>query len=405
MSREENSIMTTNFSFHQNIPNLNRTQQNISGAKHILQDCCYWLGAVITLSIIFISTPSLAEPYLAYKTNNKCSACHVNPVGGGARNTYGNFYGTRVLPAKAGDDVMFDPGALADTLRIGTDIRANFTHTNQEESATDDTTTTQGFETQNAQVYLHFQPKGSRFSFYLDEQVAPGAALTREAFVLARLGKSHYIKAGRMMLPYGIRLEDDSAFVRQFTQFNFDNNDNGVELGLEFQRAVVNFAVTNGTSSDRNEDDKLQYLVKTEWLGNNWRVGGNALINQSSGGDRQMYGAYAGINLAGFTFLFEADRIRDESIQNAFGDDIEQNIFFAEVNRQIRDGLNLKLTYELADPDINIDENQRTRSSAVAEYTPVSNVQFRGGLRIGDDIPQRDIGNFNTFFVQAHFYY
>jgi len=63
------------------------------------------------------------------------------------------------------------------------------------------------------------------------------------------------------------------------------------------------------------------------------------------------------------------------------------------------------LTSEYLDPDVDIDENERNRHSLVLEYTPFTHMQLRAGLRMGDDIPQRDEGNFTDIFLQTHMYF
>lgn len=356
--------------------------------------------AFVALLFAVVLIPAKAEPYLASKTGNKCSTCHVNPIGGGARNAFGSYYGTHMLPAHPGDTMGSDPGGLNEYIRIGADLRASFQRYEE-----DNADPTQGFETQSAQVYVHLQPKGSRFSLYIDEQVAPGAALNREAFVMAKLSGNHYVKAGKIMLPYGIRLEDDSAFVREATQITFDNSDNGVELGLDFNKALFNVVLSNGTGAATNDDDRFQYVVRGEYIERNWRIGGSTLVNESTAGTRKIWGVFAGVHLYGFTLLAEVDQIKDESLINAFGGDTEQIVTLFEVNRELSKGMNLKVTHETFDPESNTDNNERTRSSVLLEYTPFANFQLRGGIRNGDDIPQRDQGNFKDLFVQAHLYF
>ncbi len=82
-----------------------------------------------------------------------------------------------------------------------------------------------------------------------------------------------------------------------------------------------------------------------------------------------------------------------------------QEVNLVELNRELAQGYNLKLTTEWLNPDTAIDENERTRHSLLLEYTPYASVQLRGGIRVGEDIPQRERGNFTRGFVQVHFYY
>ncbi|HSX85222.1 MAG TPA: hypothetical protein VLE50_07425 [Cellvibrio sp.] len=355
------------------------------------------LFCALALSLI---SPANAEPYLAIKNNTQCSTCHINPAGGGARNTYGAYYGSHVLPQTAGSLELFDAGNMGATLRIGADLRAQYYQTDSDEGAD-----TRGFETQSGQLYLVLQPKDSRFSLYIDEQIAPGGALNREAFILTRLNGQHFLKAGRIMLPYGIRLEDDSAFIRQASGFNFDTGDNGVELGSQYTKTLVNIALSNGSSGLNNDDQNMQFLTRAEYLGSNWRLGATALYNDAEAGARTQANVFGGFVWRGFVLLAEVDLIEDESIETIPGEYQEQRVGLLEINREISKGYNIKFTTEYLDPDDNIDENQRVRNSLLLEYTPFANLQIRGGLRNGEDIPQQEEGNYLNFFAQLHFYY
>lgn len=358
------------------------------------------LSGIVILAINCCVTPARAEPYLAFKNNMFCSGCHINPIGGGARNTYGAYYGTTVLPQTAGSLTQFDAGNITESLRIGANFRANYTQTDLKKG--EDTTT---FETQSGQIYLILQPKDSRFSLYIDEQLAPTGAINREAFILTKLNNNHSIKAGNLMLPYGIRLEDDTAFIRQATGFNFDNSDNGVEWDWQTNHTFFSAAISNGSSGLTNNDKGLAYLTRIEYLGDNWRAGVSGVYNNADLGARYQANLFGGFNWIGFTFLAEVDSIKDKSISHIAGTYEEQRISFVEVNREITKGLNIKVTTEYFDPDTHINENERVRHSFLVEYTPFANLQIRGGVRDGKDIPQKISSNYTNIFAQLHLYY
>jgi len=136
-----------------------------------------------------------------------------------------------------------------------------------------------------------------------------------------------------------------------------------------------------------------------------FRGGFNAAMNSAEAGQRLTSGIFGGVNLYDYVILAEWNQISDESIQNSIGDDQSQEVLFLELNKLISKGINLKLTYEYLDPDINIGNDERTLTSAQVEVTPIANFQIRGGLRFGEDIPQRDAGNFDQFFLQGHLYF
>ena len=73
-----------------------------------------------------------------------------------------------------------------------------------------------------------------RLLVYVDEQVAPGGALNREAWGMFWWDDhTWYVKAGQMYLPFGLRLQDQTAFVQQITNINMTTPDQGLEVGWE----------------------------------------------------------------------------------------------------------------------------------------------------------------------------
>lgn len=369
--------------------------------KSLITDPILWCLLGFLVFGVFLNTRVQAEPYLALRSNLQCSACHINPLGGGARNSFGAYYGSQVLPATVGDTSGMDAGQISEFFRVGGDLRVNLNVSDND--AGDEA---RSFNTQSGQLYLAIQPKGSNFMFYLDEQIAPGGALNREAWVKATLGKSrHYIKAGTLMLPFGYRFEDDESFGRIASRVTFDSNDTGVELGLEYSRLSLSFAATNGTSASTNSDTHFAFATRGEYVGNNLRAGLSFLTNETEqtgvAGETNMYAVFGGFNLLGFNVLGEFDSIAEE----LNGVEITQEAMLFEVNRELKKGYNLKLTLEQLDPDTEVDNDERTRSSLLLEATPWAWIQMRGGVRVYEDIPQREAGNGNEAFFQVHLYY
>src|SRR4051812_12194320 len=146
-----------------------------------------------------------AEPYLAVQQGYKCMSCHVNPTGGGMRNSFGEIFSQNVLPAQK-VDVGADAwdGTLNRWIMLGGDVRANWTSTdvpNQKQ--------TNEFDLSDARVYLNVEAIPGRLSAYFDERLAPGDATNMEAYARYwSAGHTWFVQAGRMYLPFGLRLED-----------------------------------------------------------------------------------------------------------------------------------------------------------------------------------------------------
>lgn len=336
-----------------------------------------------------------AEPYLALQMGYKCVACHVNPTGGGLRSGAGLAYAENVMPAAtlpAGAPVWLGE-VLPNIVRIGGDLRTDWSRTTIPQSPT-----AQQFALEQLRLYTDISVIPNVLGVYVDEQVAPGGAQTMEAY--ARYGDSSdwYIKAGRFYLPFGWRLQDNTAFVREATGINMNTPDNGVELGLERgnwsgQLDLSNGAANTGTGTGYQLTGQL---VRVQSL---WRLGAAGAFTQSEAGDRNMFGLFAGLRTGPVTWLGEVDLVR----QAGFPEGTRTMVpALGEANWLIRPGHNLKLTYEYYNPERSVPNNTQTRWSALYEFTPLPFLQLRGGFRRYQSIPQSPPQNQTLAFVELH---
>lgn len=358
----------------------------------------------LVLASLFSSFSLLAEPYLSFKTHQECSACHVNPAGGGMRTTYGNIYGYSQMPVEASDTNNFDFAKISNFVKFGGNLRYDF------ETSDNDTSdeNQNSFNVQSAQIYTEIKAGRDDLSLYLDQQVSPGTALSREAMIIKRFEDGDYLKIGKMMPSLGLRIEDDSAFIRQVTGFNFDNSDNGVEYGLRTDSALFNFFVTNGTNSVSNDDNKFQLGTRAEFYFDEFRIGGAFVFNDGEQGDRQILTIFAAYHWNDFTLMGEVDSVSVKSpndLNNLGSPTLTELVGLIELNYEIGKGHNMKITGEFYDPDNDLDEDQDIRHSIIYEYTPYSNIQLRFGYRKREAPPQQLDQNVNQAFVQTHFYF
>jgi len=363
------------------------------------------IGLGLTIAVVAAGSVN-AEPYLAVRNGFKCSQCHVNRTGGGKRTDFGFVFSQTALPIlkpRPGEPGLL--GKLRSPMQTGfMSFGGNF-RLNSRAKFHDDAgiANDAGFDVSEGNLYV--QAKfGESLSFYIDENVAPGAASNREAFgLIENLPADGYLKFGRMLLPYGLRLLDDDAFIRQVTGFTYANQDLGIEFGVEPGALSAVVAVSNGSQGGTENNQNKQISTIVQWVKPHYRAGGSVSVNRGSGSERRVAGAFAAGSRGRFTVLLEIDHILDRD--NATGVKVDQIVGFSELDFLIKRGLNLKLTYEIHDPDLDLTENHRDRFTFGVEAFPIAFTQFSLFYYLPRDIPQNTLEDDDTLLLQAHFFF
>jgi hypothetical protein len=364
--------------------------------------------AFLAAAALLAQASARAEPYLAVRTGLKCAVCHVNPTGGGKRTEFGAIYSQTEFAAgrldpetgkvTEGTEPAPWTGKINNHISLGADLRANATAT-----IIPHATDTYAFDPVRAQTYLEVQPIVNRLTIYLDEQVSPGAAINRETYALLYNGdKTLYVKAGRMFLPFGLRIEDDTAFVRAQTSTSYASYDDGVETGLSMGSWEAQLAITNGAGGGTETNRGKQFTGTVNFVQPLWRIGVSASANYNDGQDRRMQAVFGGLRTGFVSWLAEAVNIVDEGTPTGR---VSQTATLAEANLELARGHNLRLTYEWLDPNRDVAEDQRERYSVVYEYSPFQFTQFRLGARKNRGVPQDDTQNTTEVFLQWHAFF
>ena len=363
----------------------------------ILQPIGRTAAAILLFAVLTATNIVLAEPYLAVYKGLHCSACHSHPAGGGKRNAYGNVFAQTELPAErvGGDQQPFWTGQALEWLAVGGNLRARYEYTdtpNEEQRS--------AFDLTRGTIYVEATVIPNRLSVYVDQQFAPSGSLNREAYVRLRDASGKWqLTGGQFYLPYGLRLQDDTAFIRRVTGINFENPDRGVQLGYETGPWSAIVSVTNGTGGGGENDTGKQAGFVAAYVRPRWRLGASFNDNDADAGGRQMYNVFAGLKTGPIAWLAEVDHIEDELADGGSRDGIagliEGNWLFAR-------GHNLKIGYEYFDPNEDLDEDHQVRWSVIWEYSPMQYLQGRFGVRAYDGIPQDNAQNRDEFFVELH---
>ena len=364
--------------------------------KDHVQGICRFV-AMLAVLWLAIGTAH-AEPYIATKTGLKCGTCHVNASGGGMRTAFGNSWAQTNMPVDPyTPDKAAWTGQLGEYFAAGGNLRA--TAMQQDVPNAD---SSNAFDLEEARVYLDFSPVPGRVDIYLDQYMGPGGSLNREAYARLRTAdQAWYLKAGQFYLPFGWRLEDDTAFVRTASGINMTTPDRGLEIGWEHAAWSTQLAVSNGTAGGSEIDTGKQFSFRSERLLGNWRLGASVNLNDTDLGKRQMTALHAGLRTGAVTWLAELDFIEDESLAG----EPSQQAWLLEANWEASRGHNVKLTAEQFEPDDSLSGDEQERISVVWEYSPLPFTQLRIGARDYSGPDGNDFANRSELFVQLHGFY
>lgn len=374
------------------------------------------LSLFLLLAAMGMAPPVIqAEPYLAVREGLKCDFCHVNRTGGGKRTAAFAATADHFLRLPPSEPLIDPAGLMGGRVSLGGNLRFNNRTLFRDDPdaqgrvANDEifrSTESNEFATGEGVAYLEADLIPSRLTFYLDESFAPGDAVSREVFGLFTGLPWHlYLKVGRFFSPFGLRVQDDAAFSRADTGFNFSDRDEGVELGFSngpyfLAAAVVNSGSVAGSETAKQVSLNGYYLRTLDGPVRSVLLGASAAHNPST--NRDLYGLHAGASFWKLTILTEADLIIDEVPGQS---DLNRWAYYSEINWLAIDRLNVKLAYDYADPDDDVSRDERERYSLGLEAFFNKYLQGRLFYRVANDIPQNLSGNVNELMAEMHLFF
>lgn len=396
-------------------------------------------GWVLLASLASVLWPCVSDalPRFAARTGMACATCHVNPTGSGARTRYGaNVYAQKALPMQLGE---VEIGAIPTldfgnefSAAIGADVRVLYVFEDaRDEPAASDLNS---FFPMQADLYVTAE-LGPYLTFYFDRGIT-----NFEAFGMLHLRERRaWLKIGQFVMPYGLRLADHSAFIREETGFSpqlaYYGLDTGVEVGWRPGPFTFALAMANGKSSlgaapvafDDNDDKAFYGLAEFRFGPDRLplRVGlsgyknaagrqvigeemGNPVLERDTRVDKEQLGAYLTATLGRFTYLGEFDWLRteifstDAATLQSSSQDTEGYAVFNALNFLVIQGLDLQVQLELleADLDDEVDEIRRIGAGFEAFPIPMFDVKFLWRRTL--DGEREDIDEVAAI---AHFYF
>lgn len=316
------------------------------------------VAAVAFVALALAAAPARAEPYFMVRAGAKCNDCHTNLTGGGKRTSFAYIHARdilhdlQLLPVPPG--VKAFNGQLHEYVSIGGDLRVRNSTVFQDRFRRTgnvprnrvfrESVTSNDFDVNEFLGYLQVDLLPEFVTMYGDFNLN-GGVTNREAFGLVRgfLPYDTYLKAGRFFPTYGLRVQDDEAFIRGRTGFTFTNPDEGVEVGFAPGPFFLATSITNGPAGDKD----VQATVNGYAVFQDVPVVRNVLAGASYARQtdkRWTAGIYAGANLWRFTYLAEFDLIDDRTVGSQARRD--QYAAYAELNLLLLEWLNLRGTFD-----------------------------------------------------------
>jgi hypothetical protein len=421
--------------------------------------------------------PGLAER----KCSMACQTCHVDPAGGGVRNTSGRFFGRSTLPmiatsprptndwdrnlpylgrrdrattynanlplgpndfaqAPAYGDSIDDPWAWGKPLggasryalwdgrygklradpmlRVGVDVRMATLFAGNRLTFPMQIDVPVVFHPVHHLTLLVNTGARGRKSGYSDTFSSDRSFYFRDAFVLLHEAPfQSYVKAGRFMPSYGLRLDDHTSSIRRTFELDGslpESRVTGIEVGATPNYPFINASWFRMTSRARQPDqwdifdldDGSGAAVNAGWRDLIWSVGASAMFRTrdlDEGGDTSTFGVYGVFNpwrysrALPITYQAEFDF---GTWQRASGIETEHAAFYQEIDWVAFNGVILLLAHDWSDPDREVIDDGAHRVQLGGQVTPYPGVTFDGRLRAL--MPASGEGGDADIFVQLH---
>ncbi len=335
------------------------------------QISCRRLMALSFIATLAAAGTAAAEPRFAMRLGQSCSTCHVNPSGGGMRNTYGStVFETMMLPAKTAAPPS--SARLGDSVAFGADLRlALIGQPNRQDDSNFDpvaagllvkTPTDVTFFPMQADLYL-----SAGLAEDITAYVDLGAQGSFEAFALVEdLPLGAHAKLGFFTPTYGIKLANHTAATRQSIGFDPRAKDAGLEVGIIGGLGEVQLGVFNGESSGSPIDTSqglavaARAAIRHSFGDLQTMLGASGYRDQSQGpggatSTELRSGLFAGLSLGPLTYLGEVDlrRVADGSKPDGDGNPTVagQLVSYQQLTYMPQQGVEFTATYEFMDRD------------------------------------------------------
>lgn len=385
-----------------------------------------------------------ALPRFAARNGMDCLQCHVNPSGGGMRNSYGrNVFEQAWLPVSSSednqqwlaDDFKTDnttqpqstasaqrsafAGDVTEWLAIGGDFRAAYIFIRPKARPAPDKTRdiTSSFFLMQGDLYHAITPH-EHLTLVLDVGVYSGFEAWGMLNLLPMNSNANLLlKVGRFLPAFGIREVEHQLFTREGIGFGNSDKDTGAEVTGFWGPLMLQAALLNGTVGDIPFDNhgtrrrpfekalvargtaRGQVGLLRGQLGGSYYFSSNskqanpllagtipsdAASDVSRGVDETRASGFVTANVGRLTYLGELAVVRDKFYGKRVNPVLSPRKGYAsyqELSWVVTQGLECVGTFEFMDPDTEVNKNATRRAGLILEFFPWPFTEFRAMVR------------------------
>ncbi len=323
------------------------------------------LAATLTfISVLAHSSVTSATPRLAASYGQDCQLCHVNPSGGGLRNSYvSSFIGPSELPLKplpAHEQSKWPKTKINDNITVGTDLRLLYLATNNSETAVGNLDKT--FFQMQGDFYVAFEPD-PQFLLYLDR----GTGSDYEVFAIGRVLPWHgYLKGGRFVPEIGWRWDDHNRYTREMLDLDFPGaTQAGIEIGIAPGALTASMGVFNGNGGSQFDNNSQKMLVgkilHRQRIGAvNTAIGASTRWNHGSDAKERLWGVQTQASWSKFAYVGDFVGRRNEPYNDPASLSLHEDdhvrtwswIMSQEVDYRPIQGVDVYFGHDFLDPDL-----------------------------------------------------
>lgn len=256
-------------------------------------------------------------------------------------------------------------------------------------------------------------------SLYIAPALYGADALMYEGAVIWRPWEQAYLKVGRFVPVYGYKLDNHTYFTRKQTGFGAKSKEVGLEAGVELGPLQWQLSLFNGVESDLDYDDNTAKGLSTRLSlrhrsrGVRLEAGASAFYNvrglkeAQGGGDTRRedarVGLFGGLALGRLTWMGEADISRIDDRTEARP--IARFASAQELAVLAVDGLDLAVTYELWDDDMDASGNAVHRFGAGFDVYPWPFTELNVRYRFTRADARHPMATLSEIMVIAHAFF